>query len=59
MILGQLSEYVVSDQQNEIIYLFTSCGVLIAKAVEDYTAVYVYIFAEGIVEKGVLCVDDG
>ncbi len=42
----------------EIVDFFASVGVLIAKGVKDDTAVDVYVFAEGVVLKGIASVDD-
>jgi hypothetical protein len=43
---------------DEIVYLLASVGVFIAEGVKDDTAVYVHVFAEGVVLEGIAGVDD-
>jgi hypothetical protein len=59
VVLGELAEDVVADELDEIVYLFAALGVLVAEGVEDDRAVYVYVFAEGVVLQGVAGVDHG
>jgi hypothetical protein len=58
MCLRQFLQDIRADQMDEIVYLFTSVGILITKGVEDNTAINVYVLAERVVLKGIASVDD-
>jgi hypothetical protein len=44
---------------DEIVNLLAPTSILVAKGVEDNTAVYIYIFAKGIILEGVASIDNG
>ena len=58
MILCELSQYIIANQEDEVAYFFAPRGIFITEGIEDDTAIYVHIFAQGVVKQSVFGINN-